>query len=657
MAQGSDKDRQATAAASDTSAPDAAGLDNATLLERDFSGYLAYGITLVSAGYVLFHLYVLNIRPIDPWIFRSIHLSVGSALAFLLYAGWRGATRPGLVDLVLAGAALWCTWYIYQDLAGLYFRVGALPTQNDVIFATIGLILVLEFARRTSGMILPALALIFVAYGLWGHMMPGVLEHRGYSYSRLISYLYGNDGVFGVILAASSTYLVLFIAFAAFLQVSGVGNYFVQLSFAMAGRARGGPAKVAVLASGLMGMINGSSAGNAVATGALTIPLMKRVGYRARFAAAVEATASTGGQFLPPIMGAGAFIMAEITGIPYSQIVIAATIPALLYFFSVYLMVDKEALKEGLVGLPRDQLPNLRELLVSIYLFAPILLLIVLLMSGYSIIRSGTLAMVAVVVTTWFSARARMSPRVIVRALAMGGRMSLQLVAVCACAGIIVGVISLTGLGGRFSYILFSLAQESQLAALLAAMFIAIILGMGMPTTAAYAVAASVVAPGLIRTGMEPLMAHLFVFYFAVMSAITPPIALAAFATSGIAGSPPMRTSVEAFKIGLAAFIVPFAFVYSPALIMIGDPLRIAASIVTAMAGIFLLASAVQGWFVTRAGPAVRIASFIAAFLLISGDLWLDLVGLVLVAGSYLAQRRRKAVQTVAIEEKKRARQ
>lgn len=613
---------------------------DAMMAERKFTGWAATTITAVSAAYVLFHLYVLNIQPIDPWIFRSIHLSVASALAFILYSGWRSATQPNLLDLVLAGAALWCTYYLYTNLSGLYFRGGAMPNQNDVIFASIGVILVLEFARRTSGVVLPILGLIFVAYGLFGQHLPGVMEHRGYSYNRLVSYLYGNEGIFGVILGASSTYLVLFIAFAAFLQVSGVGNYFVQLAFAVAGRRRGGPAKVAVIASGLMGMINGTSAGNAVATGSLTIPLMKQVGYRARFAAAVEATASTGGQFLPPIMGAGAFIMAEITGIPYSQIVIAATIPALLYFFSVYLMVDKEALKEGLVGLRADQLPSLRDLLVSVYLFAPILILIVLLVMGYSVIRSGTLAMVAVIVTTWFSTRARMSPKVIVQALSMGGRMSLQLVAVCACAGIIVGVISLTGLGGRFSYILFSIAQQNQLAALLAAMFISIILGMGMPTTAAYAVAASVVAPGLVRTGMEPLLAHLFVFYFSVMSAITPPIALAAFATSGIAGSPPMRTSVEAFKIGLAAFIVPFAFVYSPALAMIGEPHVIAFSIVTALVGIFLLASAVQAWFVTAAGLAVRATTFVAAFLMISGNLMLDALGLVLVAGTYVYQRR-----------------
>ncbi len=620
--------------------PDSTELPDASLRERSFSHRVALVITLISAGYVLFHLYVLNIQPIDPWIFRSLHLSVGSAIAFIIYSGWRGAARVNPLDLAFAVAALWCSYYLYQNLSGLYFRVGALPNTNDVIFASIGIFLVLEFTRRTSGIILPVLALIFIAYGLFGNMLPGLLEHRGYSYSRLISYLYGNEGVFGVILAASSTYLVLFIVFAAFLQVSGVGNYFVQLAFALAGRSRGGPAKVAVIASGLMGMINGTSAGNAVATGSLTIPLMKRVGYRARFAAAVEATASTGGQFLPPIMGAGAFIMAEITGIPYTQIVIAATIPALLYFFSVYLMVDKEALKQGLVGLPRSDLPDLRALMTSIYLLAPILILIFLLMSGYSIIRSGTLAMVAVVVTTWFSTRARMSPKVILDALSMGGRMSLQLVAVCACAGIIVGVISLTGLGGRFSYILFSIAQQNQLAALLAAMFISIILGMGMPTTAAYAVAASVVAPGLVRTGMDPLLAHLFVFYFSVMSAITPPIALAAFATSGIAGSPPMRTSVEAFKIGLAAFIVPFAFVYSPALIMVGDPLVIGFAILTAMAGIFLLASAVQGWLLGRAGILVRIGTFIAALLLISGDLLLDLVGLALVAGAYLFQYR-----------------
>jgi len=606
---------------------------------RAFPKWAALGLTALSALYVVVHLYVLNIQPIDPWIFRMFHLCAGASLGFLLYAGWPSARRVNLFDIALILGCVWCFYYLYANLRGLYFRVGGLPNRDDVIFASVGVLITLEFARRTTGLVLPLLSLVFIAYGLFGSHLPGILEHRGYSYNRLISYLFGPEGIAGVILGASSSYLILFIVFAAFLQVSRVGAYFVDLSFALAGRSRGGPAKVAVIGSGLMGMINGSSAGNAVATGSLTIPMMRKVGYRARFAAAVEATASTGGQFLPPVMGAGAFIMAELTGIPYSQILIAAIIPALLYFVSVYIMVDLEAAREGLRGMRSDELPRLRALAGSLYLFAPVLMLIVMLSSGYSIIRSGSLAMVAVIVTTWFSSRARMGPTAIVEALALGGRMALQIVAICACAGIIVGVISLTGLGGRFSYILFSLAQHNQLAALLAAMFIAIILGMGMPTTAAYAIAASVVAPGLIRTGMEPLVAHLFVFYFAVMSAITPPIAIAAFATAGLAGTPAMRTAVEAFKLGLAAFIVPFAFVFSPTLLMQGSALAIGVSIVTALAGVFLLASAVQGWLLGPASWPVRILTGLAALILIEGSLLFDVIGVAVVVGVLAWQR------------------
>lgn len=606
---------------------------------RQFPRWATVALTWLAAAYVLFHLYVLNIRPIDPWIFRMFHLCVGASLGFIIYSGWPSAKRVNVVDIALILGCAWCLYYLYQNIGGLYFRVGGLPNTNDIIFAVIGIVFTLEFARRTTGVVLPILALIFIVYGLFGQNLPGILEHRGYGFGRLASYLFGPEGIPGVILGTSSTYLILFIVFAAFLQVSRVGEYFVDIAFALAGRARGGPAKVAVIGSGLMGMINGSSAGNAVATGSLTIPMMRKVGYRARFAAAVEATASTGGQFLPPIMGAGAFIMAELTGIPYSQILIAAIIPALLYFVSVYIMVDLEAAKEGLRGMRADELPKMRDLIGSIYLFAPVVMLIVMLASGYSIIRSGSLAMVAVIVTTWFSSRARMGPSTIVGALALGGKMSLQIVAICACAGIIVGVISLTGLGGRFSYILFSLAQHNQLLALMAAMLIAIILGMGMPTTAAYAIGASVVAPGLVRMGMEPLVAHLFVFYFAVMSAITPPIAIAAFATAGLAGTPAMRTSVEAFKLGLAAFIVPFAFVYSPSLLMIGTPVEIAIAIVTALIGVFLLASAVQGWLLGRAGWPVRIVTGIAALVMIEGSVLFDVIGIALVVAVVLYQR------------------
>ncbi|MGF1529543.1 MAG: TRAP transporter permease, partial [Candidatus Competibacterales bacterium] len=440
------------------------------------------------------------------------------------------------------------------------------------------------------------------------------------------------------------------IQFACLFLASSCGYYFFIFAFAVAGGALGGPAKVAVFASGLMGMINGTSAGNVVATGSLTIPLMKKVGYRPQSAAAIEAAASTGGQIMPPIMGAGAFIMAEITGIPYTELVVAALIPAILYFASVYFMVDFEATRMGMRGMRSDELPVLAQLVRQVYLFIPIVILIVALFAGYSVIRAGTLATVSAVVVSWLSSH-KMGPVGIVRALELSARMSIQIIAVCACAGIIVGVISLTGVGARFSSLLLGIASGGELLGLpippslgllLAmgfAMVIAIILGMGMPTTAAYAVAAAVVAPGLVRIGVEPLVAHFFVFYFAVISAITPPVALAAYAGAAIAGSNPMATSGTAFKVGLAAFIVPFMFFYSPALLMEGTTVKILQVLATSCVGVYLLAGAVQGWYFGPISGLWRGLLLMGALAMISGGLITDLVGILVAAGLWSLQR------------------
>jgi TRAP transporter 4TM/12TM fusion protein len=478
-----------------------------------------------------------------------------------------------------------------------------------------------------------------VLYAFIGPWLPGILEHRGYTPSRFFTYVYTDQGILGPTTAISSTYIILFVAFAAFLQASRVGEYFVNFAFAAAGHLRGGPAKVAVFGSGLMGMINGTSAGNVVATGSLTIPLMKKVGYKPQTAGAIEAAASSGGQILPPIMGAGAFIMSEITGIPYTEIVVAAIIPALLYFACVFFNVDLAAQKYGMKGLPRDQLPKFAVLARQAYLFLPIIILIATLFAGYSVIRAGVWAMAAATVVSWLTPY-RMGPRAILYAFEIATKMSLQLIAVCAAAGIIVGVIALTGIGTRFSSLLLGLAGQSQIVALFFAMIVAIILGMGMPTTAAYAVAASVIAPGLIQMGIQPLIAHFFIFYFAVMSAITPPVALAAYAGAAIAQSDPMKTSVEAFKFGLAAFVVPFMFFASPALLMQGTWGEIIHVTASAAFGVYLLSAAVQGWFVGALNPVLRVLVGLAALAMIDGGWLTDAVGLGTAAAVWAIQRR-----------------
>ncbi len=585
--------------------------------------------------------------------------------------GWverRDRGRFATADIVLALCGIVVALYlipVYSTAARN--SVGTPFVPIGVAFAaTAGAALILELTRRMAGMALVVITGVFLLYTFTAHLLPGILAVQNpYSWQRFFGHVYSDAGILGPTTAVSSTYIILFIIFAAFLQASKVGDYFVNFAFAAAGRARGGPAKVAIFASGLMGMINGTSAGNVVATGSLTIPLMKKVGYRKQTAGAVEAAASTGGQIMPPIMGAGAFIMAEITGIPYQEIAIAAIIPAVLYFVSIYFMVDFEAAKLGMRGMRDDELPRLAEMAKQVYLFVPIFILIVALFMGYSVIRAGTLATVAAAVVSWLpvlmvrlfpgslpaAAVSGMGPRSILHAFELAGIMSIQIIAVCACAGIIVGVISLTGVGARFSALLLDLAGVSQLLALFFAMCIAILLGMGMPTTAAYAVAASVVAPGLIEIGIPQLTAHFFVFYFAVVSAITPPVALASYAAAGISGSNPMETSVASFKIGIAAFIVPFMFFYNSALLMDGGTAEILRAAATAVFGVFLLSSGVQGWFIgARAVWFLRVGLVVAALFMIEGGLVSDIIGIGLAAAVFFVQRVLRPQPGAAIE-------
>ena len=682
--------------------------------ERDFKGPVSWTVFIVCVLFTAFHLYSLNIAPMETWAFRIVHVAGGLVVGFCLIAAMQldrqSAPRPmdmlqkgvmaaclGAVGYaafcvgyawygrefggqtappdwvfehmrwaLLAGAALGLTgswiWRAapdrlnWQDLALIVsaivvaaYLVFVLPRwrmaagtsfvgQTEFMVSMVGVGLIMELTRRVAGLALIIITGVFLAYAFVGPYLPGLLEHRGYSAPRFFTYIYTDNGILGPTTAVSSTYIILFITFAAFLQASRVGDYFVNFAFACAGRARGGPAKVAVFASGLMGMINGTSAGNVVATGSLTIPLMKRVGYPARSAGSIEAAASTGGQIVPPIMGAGAFIMAEITGIPYTEIAVAALIPAALYFLSIYFMVDLEARRQGMQGMRGDELPKFSRMVKHVYLFIPIIVLIGTLFAGYSVIRAGTLAMVSATVVSWLTPH-WMGPRGILRALALGARMAVPLIAVCACAGIIVGVISLTGVGARFASMLLGIADTSQLLALFFAMCLSILLGMGMPTTAAYAVAASVVAPGLQQIGIPPLVAHFFVFYYAVVSAITPPVALASYAAAAIANTDPLQTAVTSFKIGLAAFIVPFMFFYSPALLMEGTWQEVLRVAITASIGIYLLAASVQGWFFGRLALALRVLILAGAISMIAGGMLTDAIGIGIGLAVFAGQR------------------
>ncbi|MCL4674573.1 MAG: TRAP transporter fused permease subunit [Pararhodobacter sp.] len=559
--------------------------------------------------------------------------------------GWvedRPRDRFAMSDGVMALCALVLAFYLIL-IYGTAARnsVGTSQVPIGVAFAaTAGSALILELTRRVAGMALVIITGVFLVYTFTAHLLPGILAvQTPYTWQRFFGFLYTDTGILGATTAVSSTYIILFIIFAAFLQASKVGDYFVNFAFAAAGRARGGPAKVAIFASGLMGMINGTSAGNVVATGSLTIPLMKKVGYSKQTAGAVGGAAATGGELQPPNKGGGALIKSAITGIPYTDIAIAAIIPAVLYFVSVYFMVDLEAAKLGMRGMREDELPKFKNMVRRVFLFLPIIILIVALFMGYSVIRAGTLATAAAAVVSWLTPY-RMGLPSIAKAFEIAGIMSIQIIAVCACAGIIVGVISLTGVGARFSSMLLGIAATSQLLALFFAMCIAILLGMGMPTTAAYAVAASVVAPGLVQLGIPVLTAHFFVFYFAVLSAITPPVALASYAAAGISGANPMATSVTSFKFGIAAFIVPFMFFYNGALLMDGTWYEVLRAGLTATFGVFLLSSGVQGWFMAgRVAWFLRVGLIAAALLMIEGGLVTDLIGIGAVVAIFFVQK------------------
>lgn len=672
---------------------------------RKLTGWQMATVGALGVLYAAFHLMVLNFVQLDAWVFRALHVNIAAVIAFALYAPFgRAGTRVPPFDILLSLFAILASAYIWWNLEALVLRTGVLMTPTDVVVATAGIIVVIEFARRTSGLALPVLAGIFILYGFIGPWLPGVLFHRGYSFGEFTTFVYSMEGIFGITTAAAALYIVLFVLFASFLQVSKVGDFFMNLAFGAFGGLRGGPAKVSLFGSILFGMISGSGVANVVASGTFTIPVMKRVGYKPTSAGAIEAAASTGGQLTPPIMGAGAFIMAEITGIPYTSIIVAALIPCLLYYFAVYVHIDLEARKEKIEGLPRSELPKLRPMLSDAFLLAPLVLLIIFLFAGFSIISAGSwgialavlvmlqrrlgldtrlhaaplaavllsvlfmpnlaanthgliafgTGLLAVVATALSQRHAAIGDALrgtvsdVLEALSIGTRQSLQLAAVCACAGIVVGVIGLTGLGGRFSSLLLGVAGQSEFFALVFAMFIALILGMGMPTTAAYAIAASVVAPALQRMGLDVLAVHLFIFYYAVISTITPPIALSAFAGAALAGADPWKTSFKAVRYGLAAFIVPFLFIHNQGVLMDGTVFEIVRTTITAALGVWALATASEGWLAGRLPGVLRIGIAFAALLLIAGDVYTDLAGVIL-GGAIVAWQLRRTRETTAI--------
>lgn len=598
---------------------------------RDLKGYASLIISIVAVAMSFFHIYVLIIRAIDPWFFRTFHLGFAAILTFALYPGWEKAPQDRLhwSDFLFVMFILAPIFYMLIEFDSWIYRVGVVPNTLDFIFSLIFVLVILEAIRRTTGWVLTILAIVFILYGYLGQYMPGMLLHRGYSWPRLITYLYSLEGILSTPVMASATYVFLFALFGAFVEISGTGKFFVDFALSFAGRFRGGPAKVSIISSALFGTASGSSVANVVVDGVFNIPLMKASGFRPTIAGAVEAMTSTGGQITPPVMGAGAFLMAEILGVPYAKVALAAIIPCLLYYASSFWMIDFEAAKSGIRGVARKDLPGFfRVMRHQGYLLSSLVVLFYFLMVvQVSPFRSAMWAIVTVVIASWVRKVTRMDLKKIWKALEMGGKRSVEIAATCAAAGIIVGVLSITGLGMKFAMIIINYSGGYLLVALIFSMFVAIILGMGMPTTAAYAICASVLAPALVKMGVPPLGAHLFIFYFACISALTPPVALAAYAAAAIANAPMWQVGWNAVRLAIAGFIIPYMFVYGPPLILIGAPWEIVLAIISGLIGTLCLAGAVQGWLLHRAALLERALLLPAAFLLIKPGWITDLIG------------------------------
>ncbi|WP_279202148.1 TRAP transporter permease [Bilophila wadsworthia] len=616
------------------------GYSARTLTGFTYQLFLCIGLVMA-----LFHIYFLGYSSLEPWILYYTHLGFGLALAYLLYpfSAKSNASRPGAADIGLIVLSVAACAYFIISMNEIVFRIGVSPTPLDLVFSSLVILLVLEMTRRTNGFVLPLIAVLFILYGLYGNILPYSFGgHRGYSFSRLISYLVGMDAMLSTPLATAASFVFLFFLFSSFLASTGAGQFFIDLALGLAGGTRGGPAKVAVIGSALFGMISGSSSANVVASGTFTIPMMIKTGYSPRFSAAVESVASTGGQMTPPILGAAAFIIAELTGTPYLDIALATVIPALLYFTSIYYMIDLEALKLSLMGHKAEDLPNVRSLIVRRgHLLIPILVLLyVMIVMKASVVKAAIFGIYATVLCTFLRRDTRITVNKAVAGIADGAKQAVGLISACATAGLIIGVLNMTGTGLKFAGAVIAFSGGSIPVALFLTMCASLVLGMGLPTAAAYLICAAVVAPALTGLGVPVLTANLFIFYFACLSAITPPVALAAFTASFLARSNPMSVAFTAVRLGFVAFIVPYMFVYAPSLLFQGSPLTIATTIVTALAGVVFIGSALQGYFLGARLPAAsRVLFFAAAITLIIPGYLTDGIGAGLGLFGYAVQR------------------
>jgi TRAP transporter 4TM/12TM fusion protein len=574
-------------------------------------------ITAVSAAMGIFHVYTAFFGVLTALWQRSIHLTFGFLICYLTVVGGASLKREKIFPLIAAGASLFCLGHFIVNFQAMILRFGE-PDALDLAVGTMLIVLVLDFARRSVGNILPGIAVVFLLYAVAGPYLPGMLWHRGYDVTRIIYQIsLSTEGIFGTPLGVSASYVFIFVLFGAFLEITGAGQFYIDFAVKAVGGSAGGPAKAAVVASSLFGSVSGSAVANVAGTGAVTIPLMRSIGYRPEFAAAVEAVASTGGQIMPPLMGAAAFIMAEILAVPYYKVALGALIPALIFYGTVFTMVHCRAKVLGLSGAARDSLPPMKTLLREQGIFfIPLLVLIYfMIIAQYSVMKAAVYSLLATVLVGFF--KKRMGWRDILGAFESGARVSLVVIASTACAGIIVAVMNLTGLGMKFSSLVLAAGGNSLLLVLIMIMLASLLLGMGLPTTPAYLILAVLGAPTLVKLGVEPLAAHLFVFYFGCMSMITPPVGLAVYAASCIAEADFWKTSKHALLLALPAFLVPYMFVFHPSLVGLGDMVSVLSAAASGLLGAVILGAGLSGWYFRKVSLPERGVLCAAGILLI----------------------------------------
>jgi len=611
--------------------------------------WLAAAIVVLSMAMSVFHFYSTYYGQAEVHTHRSTHLAFMVILAFLFFPFGRQSFSeplgwPFLIDAVCIGIALGAQLYTLVSL-NRFVDPGYSVTTGDVVVGTLLILAVLEASRRTVGWGLTLTAVFFLLQTWQADKFVWILYGPPSSWTSMVESFFGKEeGLYGIPVGIMSSVLILFIIFAAFISMTGIGDFFVRLATALAGRLTGGPAKVSVFSSALLGTISGSGVANVMMDGVFTIPMMKRIGYSPTFAAAVEAVASIGGQIMPPIMAAAAFIMADFVGVPFRQIALAATIPALLYFFCVFVTVHLEARRLGLRRVPREEMPRLgRTLRVDGYLLLPLVALIGYLYYGFSEEMAALMAVGTTFLVSFARRRSALGPVRLLKAFESGARAGVTVAMAVAAAGLIIGCLFLSGIGMKFSYMLMTLSGGQLWLALIYTTFAAFVLGLSLPTTAVYLTLAIIVAPGLVQMGVPKMAAHMFIFYMGVTSDLTPPTCLSPFAAAAIAGSPPMATAWQAMRLGAVLFIVPFMFVYQPALLMIGPWPQILLAGGTASLGVVCLAAGLHGWFRCRATLLERLMLLAGGFLFVTPWLLADTVALALLAMTYVVQGLRRA--------------